>query len=492
MISTPMRQVRALALTSVIAVCLLLASPSPAEAYIGPGSGFAMLSSFFVFLTTLVLSLLSLAAWPLRMLWRLIRRRPRARPLIKRLIIVGLDGQDPELTDRYLEVGKLPNFRKLADTGSYHRLRTTFPSVSPVAWSSFSTGANPARHHKSKPFWSVLGEHGIWSTILRVPMTFPPGRFYGAQLSAPSVPDLCGTRGTFTLYTTRPAAAASKDGGARIPVEVDHDRFESTLRGPRNPFVESAPPMAVPLRVRLDRAARQAHVEVDGRRVTLEPGRMSDWITLSFRGARWRRTSGICRLLLTEMDEHVSVYVTPINIDPDKPAMPISHPSFYAKYLANRVGPFATLGLAEDTCALTEGVIGDTEFLGQAYDVDREREAMFFTALDRLRTGALVSVFDATDRIQHMVSRRLDQGAIQQVYEHNDALVGRMMARLEPGDVFMVLSAGVLFSTRRIDDADPALIDLAPTALRLFGVQPPDYMEGKPLFRFETGAGAAT
>src|SRR6188474_2690136 len=101
--------------------------------------------------------------------------------------------------------------------------------------------------------------------------------------------------------------------------------------------------------------------------------------------------------------------------------------------LSHRVGRFATLGLAEDTSALNAGVIRDDDFLQQAYDVDREREAMFFAALDRLRTGTLVSVFDATDRIQHMFWRQLENGdgaAIQKLYEHNDALVGRVMERL--------------------------------------------------------------
>ena len=34
-----------------------------------------------------------------------------------------------------------------------------------------------------------------------------------------------------------------------------------------------------------------------------------------------------------------------INLDPEQPAMPISHPSYYATYLAKRIGPFSTLGL---------------------------------------------------------------------------------------------------------------------------------------------------
>ena len=651
-----------------------------------------------------MVAVFSLVVWPVRMAIRLIGRRRVPRPLVGRLVIVGLDGQDPRLTERYLEAGRLPHFSRLASMGSYHRLKTTYPAVSPVAWSSFSTGTNPGRHNifdfldrdrrtyrpllssthvgrpdrhlrlgrfriplgkpdirllrKSRPFWSVLGEHGIWSTILRVPITFPPDRFHGAQLSAMSAPDLRGTQGTFTVYTTRPPNPQVKEGGLRIPVELQGDRLETTLPGPEHPFVEHGPPLAVPLRLRLDRTTTRAHVDLDGTRVTLEPGRMTGWITVTFRVAPGVSMTGICRLLLTEMGEHVSLYVTPINIDPDKPAMPISHPPFYATYLAKRIGKFATLGLAEDTWALNAGVIGDDDFLRQAYDIDGEREAMFFTALDRLRAGALVSVFDATDRIQHMFWRQLDQeptsiegrtavsgggNAIEKLYEHNDALIGRILERLRPDDVLMVLSdhgfapfrravnvnswlqahgylalkpeadgtsewlrdvdwtrtrvyalgltgmflnlagregggivqpgaeaaalkteiigrlsgledpdtgdigitevfdtrclysgpyldnapdfivgyntgyrtswdsatgvvtgpvfqdnakawsgdhcidprlvPGVLFCSRRIDDDDPALIDIAPTALRLFGLEPPAYMEGKPLFR---------
>jgi bisphosphoglycerate-independent phosphoglycerate mutase (AlkP superfamily) len=44
-----------------------------------------------------------------------------------------------------------------------------------------------------------------------------------------------------------------------------------------------------------------------------------------------------------------------------------------------------------------------------------------------------------------------------------------------------VLVPGVLFSNRKITAQDPGIEDLAPTALQLFGVQPPAWMEGKPL-----------
>jgi predicted AlkP superfamily phosphohydrolase/phosphomutase len=163
------------------------------------------------------------------------------------------------------------------------------------------------------------------------------------------------------------------------------------------------------------------------------------------------------------MDEHFSLYVTPISFDPEKPAMPISHPTYYSTYLAKRIGPFSTLGLAEDTWALNEEVIEDRHFLEMTWDIDRERQDMFFAALDRLRQGSLVCVFDGTDRIQHMFWRYLEDGhpaargrgdaehrdAIEELYRRNDELVGQVMERLGPGDLLMVLSDHGFTSFRR-------------------------------------------
>jgi predicted AlkP superfamily phosphohydrolase/phosphomutase len=44
------------------------------------------------------------------------------------------------------------------------------------------------------------------------------------------------------------------------------------------------------------------------------------------------------------------------------------------------------------------------------------------------------------------------------------------------------LVPGVLFASRSIDRADPALVDIAPTVLRLFGLDPPAHMDGQPLY----------
>jgi predicted AlkP superfamily phosphohydrolase/phosphomutase len=482
----------------VLAVALVICAASPAEAYVGPGAGFAVLSSFLVLFTTIVAAVLSLLAWPFRMLWRTLFGRKAPRTTTGRLIVIGFDGQDPVLTDRFLREGLLPNFSRLAKQGSYRRLTTTYPSVSPVAWSSFSTGTNPGRHNifdfldrdrrtylpvlssarvgavkrflkvgrfriprekpdlrllrRSKPFWAILGEYRIWSTILRVPVTFPPDRFYGAELSAMSVPDLLGTQGTFLLFTTRAASHGRKEGGIQTQISLDHDRVRIVVEGPENTFVAGSPPLQVPLEITLDRPRSRARIQVGDTSLELEKGRLSDWVALSFRAAPGITVKGISRMLVTEMDEHFSLYLSPINIDPEKPAMPISHPSYYATYLAKRIGRFATLGLAEDTWALNEGVIDEAVFLQQTYDIDRERRAMCLAALDRQRRGALVCVFDATDRIQHMFWRYLDPAhpaprtdgrhrhAIRDLYVANDAFIGQILDRVRKDDVLMVIS----------------------------------------------------
>jgi predicted AlkP superfamily phosphohydrolase/phosphomutase len=495
--------------TALLALCGLLALPATASAYVGPGAGFALVSSFAVILVTLLLAVVAILVWPFRKLWRLLTLKKHDKPWVERLVVVGLDGQDPRLTDKLLAEGKLPNFAKLAEQGCYHRIRTTYPSVSPVAWSSFSTGVNPGKHNifdfldrdrktylpmlssaeigsvsrfwklgkwriprdkpelrllrKSRPFWSILGDYKIWSTVLRVPITFPPDRFYGAELSAMSVPDLLGSQGTFLLFTTRKSDAKFKEGGLRLALAGGPERFTGTIQGPETIFEEGSPAMTLPLVLELDRKNGRATVTIDGSKHALERGKLSPWVKLVFSAAPGVKVQGIARLQLTEMEEHVSLYVTPISLDPEKPAMPIAHPSYYSTYLAKKVGPFSTLGLAEDTWALNEEVTDDRTFLEQTYDIDRERQDMFFASLSRLKKGALVCVFDATDRIQHMFWRYLEAGhpadkapadaphrrAIEELYQHNDRLVGKAMEKLGPKDLLVVVSDHGFTSFRR-------------------------------------------
>ena len=134
---------------AVAAVAALNSHPHSAQfAYVGPGAGFAFLGSFLTLAAGLFMSVLSLLVWPFRAAWRAVRNRNSFRNArVNRIIFLGLDGLDPRTAERMMAEGKLPNLARLGAEGSYHRLRTTFPALSPVAWSTFATGVSPARHN---------------------------------------------------------------------------------------------------------------------------------------------------------------------------------------------------------------------------------------------------------------------------------------------------------------------------------------------------------
>jgi len=389
-------------------------------AYIGPGAGFAFLGSFLTILLSVLAGLASLLIWPFRMVWLMLRRK---RGAVRKLVFLGFDGLDPKITERLMAEGKLPHFSRLKNEGGYRRLRTTYPALSPVAWSTFATGVNPAKHNiydflsrdlrtytpelssakvtrksvemrrKSETFWKILGRNLVGSTILRVPITFPPEDFNGRLLSAMCTPDLRGTQGTFSKFPG--------DSGE--------------LAGPEDE--------SVPFRVSGE------VLEIQGERFPLNAGECTPWIRLKFPSAR-----GIARFLQTRD----GIYVTPVQIDPEAPALPISHPRYYATYLAKLLGSFSTLGMAEDTWALNEEAIDQKAFLDQAALIQTEREAMFFAALDRTRHGVVACVFDTSDRVQHMCFK--DPAVIEDLYRDMDRVLGQTLRYVDADTAIFVLS----------------------------------------------------
>ena len=293
---------------------------------------------------------------------------------------------------------------------------------------------------KSRTFWKILGDRGVPCTILRVPITFPPEKFNGRILSAMCTPDLKGTQGSFSLFTTR-AANGSYTGGAQFPLARAGAHLEGALEGPENPVATNGGALRVPFR--LTPRGDGATLSLDGRKYELKRGEYSAWLPVVFRAAPGVKANGIVRFLITETGPEFSIYVTPVNIDPEKPALPVSHPGYYAVYLAKLLGSFATLGMAEDTWALNEGVIDEKAFLDQTWLTHAERERMFFNALDRTRRGVVACVFDATDRVQHMFYRQLEQDSgevIRDLYRRADALVGKTLEYVDDRTLLVVLS----------------------------------------------------
>ncbi len=434
-------------------------------AYVGPGAGFAFLGSFFTLILSLLAGIASLLLWPFRALARFVRRRHGiGRPHFRKAIFLGLDGLDPQLTEKLMAEGKLPNLARLKEQGSYRRLRTTFPALSPVAWSTFATGVNPARHNifdflnrdlrsyapelssakvranfverrrKSEPFWKILGRHAVGSTILRVPVTFPPDDFDGRLLSAMATPDLLGTQGTFSLFTRRATQNAN-----RHPLLEADGVLAGELAGPGDSVL-----------FRIHNYDADPLLGIAGQSHPLRLREYTPWIHL-----RFGKVHGIVRFLLTQQGDDFSLYATPVQIDPENPALPISQPAYYAIYLAKLLGAFSTLGMAEDTWALNEGAIDEDDFLAQAKFIQAEREAMFFSALDRHKTGVVACVFDTSDRVQHMFWRHLDRSAskhsatIAEMYRDMDRVVGRTLEYADNDTAVFVLSDHGFCSFRR-------------------------------------------
>jgi predicted AlkP superfamily phosphohydrolase/phosphomutase len=473
--------------------------PSAAFGYIGPGAGFAFLSSFIFILGGILLAIVVLLTFPLRLCVRRLRSR-KARPTARvgRLIVVGLDGLDPELALAYMNDGKLPNLSALSREGCFSPLRTTNPPISPVAWSSFMTGVNPGKHNifdflsrnaktympslssaeivetsrsvslkgwhlprgkprvkmlrKSVPFWKILGEHGVPSIILKVPITFPPEKFNGLLLSGLCTPDLKGSQGTFTFYTDRVLREAAYTGGSLARLEGRGPVFDAFISGPKDPF-RADRELQLPLRIVVDRKGKSATLTIGRVKLRLHEGELTDWIRLKFKAGFATTITGIAHFFLKRTAPFLELYLSPVHIDPERPALPISHPLIYSVYLSKITGPYATLGLPQDTWALNEKVFTDDAFLRQTYRMHTELEEIFFNSMAQLNRGVLCCVFDTTDAVQHEFWRYLDKdhpalpegqvarpSIIADLYARMDELVGRIRKRLLPGDVLIVLS----------------------------------------------------
>ncbi len=62
-----------------------------------------------------------------------------------KVVVLGFDGADARLVEKWMQEGQLPNLAKLRDDGSFAPLQPTNPPQTPVSWSTFATGLNPGK-----------------------------------------------------------------------------------------------------------------------------------------------------------------------------------------------------------------------------------------------------------------------------------------------------------------------------------------------------------
>jgi predicted AlkP superfamily phosphohydrolase/phosphomutase len=166
---------------------------------------------------------------------------------------------------------------------------------------------------------------------------------------------------------------------------------------------------------------------------------------------------------LKSLSPDFELYVSPLNLDPLAPALPISTPSGFAAQLAREGGRFYTQGMPEETAALKSGVFSIEEFLTQARYTQDENRTQFSRLLSRFDHGFLFYYFGDVDQVSHMMWRARDPEhpgyeaardapyahVIDDLYVQFDGIVGEALAHLRPEDLLVVMSDHGFTSWRR-------------------------------------------
>ena len=417
-----------------------------------------------------------------------------------KVLVLGFDGMDPNIVEKLMAEGRMPNLKALAERGSFSRLETSVPPQSPVAWSNFITGMNPGGHgiydfiardpndympflsttvtgeakrtvkigkyriplskgkvtllRKGKAFWQILEESGVPTVVLRMPSNFPPIGETTRAISGMGTPDILGTYGTFSFYSTKPYVLSPETGGKVFVVSAFDNKVETQIAGPANTFLEDSPSAEIPLMIYLDPDYPVAKIEVLDTEIIINEGEWSDWVPVKFKLMPFVSVSGIVRFYLKCVRPEFELYMSPVQIDPMSPAMPISTPSGYSAELADAIGRFYTQGIAEETWALNEGRLNEKEYLEQSEFVLEQTKKMLDYELDRFQWGLLFCYFSTTDCLQHMFWRATDPehplydpeiaaeygGTIEHYYARMDSILGHAVARMGQDATVIVLS----------------------------------------------------
>lgn len=122
-----------------------------------------------------------------------------------RVIVLGLDGMDPQTVDLLMAEGRMPNFAKLRTEGAYGRLMSSKPMLSPIIWTTIATGKTPDQHRighfvtvneqtgeqlpvtsqmrKVKALWNILTDAGRTVDVVGWWATWPAETVKGTMVS---------------------------------------------------------------------------------------------------------------------------------------------------------------------------------------------------------------------------------------------------------------------------------------------------------------------
>ena len=436
------------------------------------------------------------------------------------MIVIGIDGMDYALSRKLIDEGRLPNLARLEQMGGFQALGTSVPPQSPVAWSNFITGLDSGGHgiydfihrnpetmdpclstsksiepsrtlkfgkwdiplsgggmellRRGTPFWEVLEGHGIPTTIIRMPANFPPSGSAYRELSGMGTPDVLGTPGYYSFYTTMPERITANTEALIERVQVRDGIVEAELLGPPNPLLIESEDLKAPFTVYVDDEYLVAKIVVGQEEFILQQGEWSEWVPVEFEMIPYVQSiNATARFFLREIRPEFELYVSPINLDPVAPLMPISTPVGYATELAEATGRFYTQGMPEDTNALNEGVFNNADFMTQVAMVHTEIRNQFDYVLNEFRGGFLFYYFGNLDQVSHMMWRAMDPehpahdpiadapyaNAVIDRYVDADDFIGETLGKLPENTTLVVMSDHGFTSWRRAMNLNTWLLE---------------------------------
>lgn len=427
----------------------------------------------------------------------------RNRNLARKAIILGMDGLDPNLVKRFVSEGRMPTFKKLMETGHFGELQTTMPPQSPVAWASFITGSNPGSHgiydfihrdpstyapylstskqeapksklklgnwsiplgsgqshllRKGAALWEPFEAADIPATIYQIPANFPVvGKGKTKSISGMGTPDLLGGYGISFFFSDTPVKDSENFTSVRVvPVQPKDNKIVTKIEGPLNSYRNDKQSSQIEFVINRDSTNKVLRIEIQGQSVILQQGEWSDWVPLRFEFIpHFASAPGIVRFFAKEIHPHFKLYMSPIQVDPLEPSMPICNPPNYSADVAKAIGRFYTQGLPADLKALSEGVLEDHEYLQQSKIVLSESERALDHELGKFSEGLLFFYFSSPDQNEHMLLRAMDpthplydpnapaevKNAVPFFYERMDDCLRRTLEKVDSSTLLMVMS----------------------------------------------------
>jgi predicted AlkP superfamily phosphohydrolase/phosphomutase len=152
-----------------------------------------------------------------------------------------------------------------------------------------------------------------------------------------------------------------------------------------------------------------------------------------------KSASGILRIYLQQAHPYLRVYVSPVNVDPASPELPLTTPATFSRRLNDALGPFYTQGIAEETSAYRAGLLSKDEFLVQSHKILSDSLRMFRYELSRFNDGLMFYYFSSTDQNAHMLWGKYDNDLLD-VYRAVDVAIGEAMAKAGADTTLLLLS----------------------------------------------------